>query len=41
MCLGVLAAYALVKGAFSLMHWHAMQQAPAPVKTQPQVARVS
>jgi hypothetical protein len=41
MGLGVLAAYILFKGGFALMRWHSQQAAPAPVKAQPQVARVS
>jgi len=38
---GILAAYALIKGGFAMMHWHSQQQAPEAVKAQAQVARVS
>jgi hypothetical protein len=41
MCLGVLAAYAIFKTGFVLMRWHTQQSAPAVVKAQPQVARIS
>jgi len=41
MCLGVLAAYAIFKAGFALMRWHTQLNAPATVKTQPQVARIS
>jgi hypothetical protein len=41
MGLGVLAAYATFKCGFALMRWHTEQNAPAAVKPQPQVARVS
>ena len=41
MGLGVLAAYALFKCGFALMRWHTQQQAPASVKAQAQIARVS
>ena len=41
MMLGVLAAYAIFKGGFALMRWHTQQNAPAPVKTAVEVARVS
>ena len=40
MLLGVLAAYALIKIGFTLMHWHSRQQAPAP-KPQTQIAQTS
>ncbi len=40
MGLGVLVAYGLFKGGFTLMQWHTRQQEPA-VKAQAQIARVS
>ena len=41
MLLGVLAAYGICKSAFSLMHWHANQNTPAPAKPSTEPARVS
>ena len=41
MLLGVLAAYGISKSAFSLMHWHANQNTPAPAKPSTEPARVS
>jgi hypothetical protein len=41
MLLGVLAAYGICKSAFSLMHWHANQNTPAPAKPSPEPARAS
>jgi hypothetical protein len=44
MGLGVIVAYGLFKGGFSLMRWHAHIDVPeqqAAVKTSSQVARVS
>ena len=41
MGLGVYAAYALIKGGFALMHWHAQQSAPAKIKPTTQTASVS
>ena len=41
MGLGVFVAYALFKGGFALMRWHTEQNAPAVVKSSPEVARVS
>jgi len=38
---GVYAAYALVKAAFALMHWHARQNAPAKLKPTAQIAPAS
>jgi hypothetical protein len=38
---GVYTAYALVKAAFALMHWHAQQSAPAKLKPITEPARVS
>ena len=38
---GVYAAYAIVKAAFSLMHWHARQNAPAKLKPTTQIAPAS
>jgi hypothetical protein len=38
---GVYAAYALVKAAFALMHWHAQQAAPAKLKPATQIAPAS
>lgn len=38
---GVYAAYALVKAAFALMHWHARQNGLAKLKPIPEPARVS
>jgi len=45
MLLGVLAAYAICKSAFSLMHWHANQAdpkpGPVPAKPSAEPARAS
>jgi hypothetical protein len=41
MGLGVFVAYAIFKGGFALMRWHTEQNAPAVVKANPEVARVS
>jgi hypothetical protein len=41
MGLGVWAAYAIFRAVFALMRWHTSQTAPAPVKANPEVARVS
>jgi hypothetical protein len=41
MLLGVLAAYAICKSAFSLMHWHANLNSPAPAKPSAEPARAS
>lgn len=43
MLLGVLAAYAICKSAFSLMHWHANQTdpTPSPAKASAEPARAS
>ena len=38
---GVFVAYALFKGGFALMRWHTEQNAPAAVKSSPEVALVS
>ena len=38
---GVYAAYAIIKAAFALMHWHAQQSAPARIKPTTQTAPVS
>jgi hypothetical protein len=41
MGLGVLAAYALFKAGFNIMHWHTRQNAPTAVKATTEVAPVS
>jgi hypothetical protein len=41
MGLGVFVAFAIFRGGFALMRWHTQQNAPAPVKANAEVARVS
>ncbi len=38
---GVYTAYAIVRGAFALMHWHAQQNAPAKLKPSTEPAPAS